>query len=447
MTTQLAQQPDQVNEIIADLNIARQASEKLHGLLVTKWACSDQAHHMVNLSLDVGGAQQCKFASRVKFHLSVRCIANNKTAISDTIWVDVESATKTCAGEAPTSENRGVEVSQPASTQENSSKSRRFGVSSKSPKNPSLDTATEELTRALQSIRVGTPIAFDPGSVQTSSPLNHSTTSSRQETRVGVSLSTILSFCQYFRNPLQQTSTGAANKTLTETTNPFQYHLYTSDRPKGCIDKTRSYKSILEDLAVSRRKIPWHEKFRLAQLLTLSVLRFRSTPWLQSGLSSQYLYFHESNIREGYDDLASQGPCLQAQLFGKAPLNEQKVASQQKTALLRNELLFHLGVLLLELGHDAPLQLLCQKEDIIKGGDASDAWLSEFLAAKRLGLSAAAQLNARYGKLARRCLDCDFGVGEDLDSPQLQQAVLVGIVEELDKCIEAEKKINLVLGC
>ena len=465
MATQLAQTPtpDRTNEIIADLNIARKASEKLHGLLVSKWVCSDRVQHMANLSLDVGGAQQCKFASRVKFHLSIRCISSNKNTVTDTIWVDVESATKISTGEAPRNGNLGLGVDQQSPRQAYISKSGRFGGSilknSKSPVTTATvqashnesDMTTEELARALRSAMIiGKQVSFDFTSVQTTPILSQSTTSNKAETQTGVSFSTIINLCHFFRTPLQQTSIGAVPKTLTETTNSFQHHLYASNRPQGCIDKTRSYKSILEDLAHSRRKIPWHEKFKLAQLLTLSVLRFRSTPWLQAGLSSNYLYFHESDISVAYDDLSSQGPCLQSQLYGKAPASEQKAVSRQKTALFRNELLFHLGVLLLEIGHDAPLQLLCQKEDSIQSSDASqpsETWLAEFLAAKRLGLCAAAQLNARYGKIARRCLDCDFGVGEDLDSPQLQQAVFVGVVRELDKCIEAEKKINLILGC
>ena len=71
---------------------------------------------------------------------------------------------------------------------------------------------------------------------------------------------------------------------------------------------------------------------------------------------------------------------------------------------------------------------------------------TEFFNAKRLGLSALMELDTGYGKLVKKCLDCNFGVSGDLDSVELQNAIVVGTVNELDKCIEVGSRVNGILG-
>lgn len=45
-------------------------------------------------------------------------------------------------------------------------------------------------------------------------------------------------------------------------------------------------------------------------------------------------------------------------------------------------------------------------------------------------------IGPRYQQLARRCLECDFGYGEDLTRPRLQQAVYEKAYCELASMIE-----------
>jgi hypothetical protein len=160
----------------------------------------------------------------------------------------------------------------------------------------------------------------------------------------------------------------------------------------------------------------------LAQLLTLAVLRFRSTPWLENNLRSSDIHFLETKAKGVNQPLPSHAPCLQARL-AKRRNNAQKALS-----LSQNETMFNLGVILLELGYDAPLQYLRQEEDI-QGGASS---YTDFFTAKRLGLSAVR--------------DCDFGVGDDLDSVELQNAIVLGVVNELDRCIGVDSRVNSMLG-
>jgi hypothetical protein len=194
--------------------------------------------------------------------------------------------------------------------------------------------------------------------------------------------------------------------------------------------------SILTERADSRRREAWDAKFKLAQLLTLAVLRFRSTPWLENNLRSSDIHFLETKAKGVNQPLPSHAPCLQARL-AKRRNNAQKALS-----LSQNETMFNLGVILLELGYDAPLQYLRQEEDI-QGGASS---YTDFFTAKRLGLSAVRELDSTYGKLVKKCLDCDFGVGDDLDSVELQNAIVLGVVNELDRCIGVDSRVNSMLG-
>jgi hypothetical protein len=101
-------------------------------------------------------------------------------------------------------------------------------------------------------------------------------------------------------------------------------------------------------------------------------------------------------------------------------------------------------VILLELGYNAPLQYLRNTEDVNDGDNVS--WYTDFFTARRLGRSAPRDLDARYGRLAKKCLECDFGVGDDLNSAELQSAIVRDVLNELDKCIELDRHINSILS-
>jgi hypothetical protein len=45
-------------------------------------------------------------------------------------------------------------------------------------------------------------------------------------------------------------------------------------------------------------------------------------------------------------------------------------------------------------------------------------------------------ISPKYDELTRRCLNCDFGCGEDLNRPNLRQAVYEKVYRELVKMID-----------
>jgi hypothetical protein len=228
-----------------------------------------------------------------------------------------------------------------------------------------------------------------------------------------------------------------------ETINKFEHFVYKCPCPPGFTNKTLSLKQILHDDADRRRREAWTSKFKLARLLALGVLRFQSTPWVRETLNSGDIHFLVNELRAGSQEYSLENPFIRIQL-SRTTNNQRLTEKNQAYQLYRNELLFNLGVILLELGYDAPLQYLSSPEDI-KGGDTDASWYTDFFTARRLGKCAARELDARYGRLAKKCLECDFGVGDDLNSLELQSAILKDVVNELDKCIQSDGRFNSVL--
>jgi hypothetical protein len=103
--------------------------------------------------------------------------------------------------------------------------------------------------------------------------------------------------CRYFHTILDQPLLDTV--IFSESTRTFQHFVYTCQCPQDCINRTKSLHSILTERADSRRREAWDAKFKLAQLLTLGVLRFRSTPWIEETLKSSDIHFLAKQGKRG----------------------------------------------------------------------------------------------------------------------------------------------------
>jgi hypothetical protein len=72
----------------------------------------------------------------------------------------------------------------------------------------------------------------------------------------------------------------------------------------------------------------------------------------------------------------------------------------------------------------------------------TNSQIEDFLAARRLGESVHRKLNMTYGRLVEKCLNCNFGVATKLNDTELQSAVLIHVVNQLDVCLEQYRKFN-----
>ncbi len=182
--------------------------------------------------------------------------------------------------------------------------------------------------------------------------------------------------------------------------------------------------------------IPVKDKLQLAKILAMSVLRFHSTPWLNDRWSSSDIYVSKKEIstKESY----FSEPCLNVRLsMGMASykISEPSKKNPRSITVARNEVIFSLGVVLLEIGFGTPIREMQQAEDSEQGNIEHDYYST----AQRLGRLVSKTLGGRYGKVVRSCLACDFGVDNDLQSENLQGAFYFNVVDELNRCLKAAR--------
>jgi hypothetical protein len=197
---------------------------------------------------------------------------------------------------------------------------------------------------------------------------------------------------------------------------------------------------VLRKVSEERKTQDWLAKLALARLLTLTVLRFHSTPWLPEAWSSSDIYFPEKT-QHPRPESALESPLVKSQL-STIPSTARKLThpGPSISELSNNEWLFNLGVVLVELGHDAPFEKIRDDEcpQIGTGSQTTD----DFIAARTLGRSVHKKLNMTYGRLVEKCLNCNFGVMTGLDDIQLQSAVVINVVNELDTCVKQYEAFN-----
>ncbi|KAK6207397.1 hypothetical protein LQW54_007226 [Pestalotiopsis sp. IQ-011] len=179
------------------------------------------------------------------------------------------------------------------------------------------------------------------------------------------------------------------------------------------------------------------DQLKLARSLVAAVLKFHSTPWL-----AQYLTLRDISLFQSSKDLSKCLPTLHLDTsfvdsrFDEAMAGAREAGTGQEETMntmarvtedakldygIRNMTLWCLGVILLQIGHWSRLA----EPDNVR-------------AVHRLSYQVP-DIGPRYQQLARRCLECDFGYGEDLTRPRLQQAVyekayceLVSMIDIMD---------------
>jgi hypothetical protein len=176
------------------------------------------------------------------------------------------------------------------------------------------------------------------------------------------------------------------------------------------------------------------DQLKLARNLVTAVLKFHSTPWL-----GHYFALNDLSIFQSTPDLST---CLQTLHFGAgfitshchdmsgsamdsldpeghSTLDAEAVENAKLQYGIRNLTLWCLGTILLQIGRWAAV-------------DSPD----DVLTIRKLS-SQAVTLGPRYQALTKRCLECDFGYGEDLSKPRLQQALHENVVCELSDMISS----------
>ncbi|KAH7409115.1 hypothetical protein BKA64DRAFT_664177 [Cadophora sp. MPI-SDFR-AT-0126] len=460
---------------ISEFNTTQIVSRRLYSLLQNRWACQEDVKHVASLSLESTVMTGSKIPA-IGFSLSLACVLEGNARLGDAIWLDVESTTMT-KGTSPALSPSSVqdadakpEYWQPLTSlseaineinvfeSECSKSSARVTATTRTVAASGLRsvTARDSLSSRDSSFSIKSNVSAGTESTGLVEPANLPDNTALQMRSMPVgrlpptSLSTpkfapeIDHLCQFFRSQIGQSATSGTIFHTMEGESSIKHAISTCRCPKGFINETKSLKQILQEHANTRQREAWQSKFRLARQLALGVLRFHSTPWLSRGLTSGNICFLQSEFYKERQTQSIQVPYIQIDISNNT--NQQQVSVDDRTSnvLARNELLFNLGVVLLELGYDAPLQYLQRSEDI-KDGHGPTSIYTDFFTARRMSSAAARELDARYGRLVKKCLECDFGVGDNLQTVELQHAIVKGVLEELELCIKSDVEINNLL--
>lgn len=190
-------------------------------------------------------------------------------------------------------------------------------------------------------------------------------------------------------------------------------------------------------------RFPLSSTMSLAHSIADAVLQFYSSPWLPERWESNNIHFFGIEGPEYNLKLAKFSSLYVTLNFG-GESKGKAVAGPNRKALgmptpnastahmfdgeVRNERLFCLGIVLLELGYAKPWGLL--RSNMM--GRPHMREKSDYVVADRLAKELLPQVGLGYSRIIRKCIACDFGLGEsDLNDDELQRKFVEDVIEEL----------------
>ena len=169
---------------------------------------------------------------------------------------------------------------------------------------------------------------------------------------------------------------------------------------------------------------------RLALSLAFGTLQLHDTPWLGKRWGRNDITLFKQNGK-----ILAEHPFVSADLQDAVPL---QIAGQGKSTpfvscpCIRNETLFALGVVLIELCLEKPFDQLCASQDLNSDGTKHAA--SDFLTATRLLDQIYDRAGHRYGDAVRRCILCEFDQSKtSLEDESFRRAVYDNVVAVLEE--------------
>lgn len=228
-------------------------------------------------------------------------------------------------------------------------------------------------------------------------------------------------FCDFIRRRLREPLQASECVGVLDNTESCRSFVYPSSNK--CCRQSRQAISLRQVISnVSKQKaaggIGLYQRLRLAKTLATAVLQYHSTPWLRISWLSEDVYFFDSGLAsiQGTPSLTLphlnvkvKGPCGQLSRTSTFPLHN----------MVRNPLLFNLGVILLEIAYTSNIETLQSPINLDNGRENR---YTEFFAARRLAKSAKSDMGSTNHKIVEKLVECDFGCGMELDDPQLQAA-------------------------
>jgi hypothetical protein len=233
---------------------------------------------------------------------------------------------------------------------------------------------------------------------------------------------------------------------------PYSQWFYLST-PLTASSSSQSFAEVIAWVAEEPvvRTLPRSVLVDLAGNLAEGIMQFYSTPWLSHPDLGQIVRFY-NNSDPSMNSVQLEGPYfttrLETRAKGKGKATDQiqggpyGKASVAVCSGARNELMFNFGIILLEIGFAQPWHMLKQSVSRMVTGEQ----LSDYKKAEKLAHLLINQMGLTYPKIIKKCLGCDFGLGEtDMDNEDLQRRFLEDVVSELQRLREHIREMGLYL--
>ncbi|KAK1754870.1 hypothetical protein QBC47DRAFT_382022 [Echria macrotheca] len=410
----------------------RCASTTVYETLALKWACPNHQGHLAMLSLvEVPGSLHS-----VKFEVAISVSESDK-AVSEPLWIEIEHSEERKV--------QGVSLTQAdADTLESLSNTLRKHAGPFDHVAKSLPSPTESPTaRPTKRVR------FNDSSSQ---PISIRTRTESQAIRVGDGalsqhepthdLLLVPDFCEHFGTLGLNVRT--QDRCLGYLGGKCIQRFYAPPPDRRFSGEPRSLAAILawvSEYSITKM-LPIALTFHIAGSMAASILQFHSTPWLPQTWRTQDVMFFSAGDPSEEQIPRLSPPYFQAELT-KASTIRVTANETAETAVTgaRNEILFRLGIVLLELGFSRPWHIIRE----LGSSALPPNRQSDYHIADKLCTILTMQMGTRYPKMVRRCIGCDFGLSEpqdDLESEELQAGFLADVVLAL-RGLEEEVKALL----
>lgn len=191
--------------------------------------------------------------------------------------------------------------------------------------------------------------------------------------------------------------------------------------------ETVSLKILFAQTALEKK-----DRLVLGVKLASTLLQLHKTPWLKETWGKRDILF----LKEcsGTQQTLVQKPFLSksfipptCSILPRRPTDEPDPSPE-----VRNKSVFALGILLIELWFDQPLEDLRKPEDFGLHGQVNH--ITDFATARRLSEDIYREAGDWYGDAVRRCIFCEFDQRHNsLDSQAMMEAVHRGVVAPLEE--------------
>lgn len=178
-----------------------------------------------------------------------------------------------------------------------------------------------------------------------------------------------------------------------------------------------------------------YESVRLGRKLAMAVLHFHPTTWSLQSWNSRSIRLLQPPTTG--TNLAREGENPYIDVVIQNSQTGETIERENHCRFIENQLLFQLGVILLELAYEQPLLEMQVPEDTEDG-----VMVAEFNTAKRIRDQAGNVFGPAYARIVGQCLKCNFRSGSsDLKDPALQENFYRDVICKLGSLEQKLKKI------